>query len=710
MSGVFRASRCVSGVALLCATPLLWAAEEADRQSNSLETVLVMGRAVKDSSTALPFNVSVAETPFSVQSVTSELLRDQMTTSLADALRNIPGVQPNKVSVGRPDYNLIIRGFPSNAFGNYRDGLRVSSFGSFPVEAYERIDVLLGPSALQTGFSNIGGVVNYVTKRPGPNPFFRVLVGGNDEGGVLTQLDANQPLTDRLGVRLAGGFETLDNYIDGFHGKRYSALASSDWSANTTRLHVDAMYYAQNNPSQPAIYYYSTPTSLPEYQRSNFFGQTWNAYDTQSRMITASLEQDLSSSWTFSLKGNYERFSRSGNEFSINDPDPITGDATAVSYFDSKPQRERFASSEARFSGKIETGRISHQLSLGYSLSTVRYCLDDCRDGVRQSGVAVGSEYETVNLFNPVRLPYPNQVNFDPPRPDFGYYRYSDPSFYLVDRIDLASSWTLWAGAKHLTTRFHGYATGGGLSASLKDFSESATVPIGAVVYTPAPALHLYASFTRGLEEGGSAPLGALNYGQQLPTGRTRQEEVGAKYQLGQALFSAALFEIERPREYLNSGNYYVQNGLQRHRGLEFSVSGSPTERWTVVGGFQLLNAKGVNVGDPTINGRTPVGVVERSANLYTEYRIAPRANLALTANLSIEGRAPLLPDESYYIPGYGMLSLGARYGFDVSGRALTLRALVNNVTDKYYWQTDTYQGLSAGAPRTYRVSVEAEF
>ena len=51
---------------------------------------------------------------------------------------------------------------------------------------------------------------------------------------------------------------------------------------------------------------------------------------------------------------------------------------------------------------------------------------------------------------------------------------------------------------------------------------------------------------------------------------------------------------------------------------------------------------------------------------------------------------------------------MGARYVLPTAGRRITLRAAVQNVTNKAYWAGQLYYGL--GAPRTVLLSATVDF
>lgn len=83
---------------------------------------------------------------------------------------------------------------------------------------------------------------------------------------------------------------------------------------------------------------------------------------------------------------------------------------------------------------------------------------------------------------------------------------------------------------------------------------------------------------------------------------------------------------------------------------------------------------------------------------------------LTLTANATSASKQYLNADNSLSVPGRTVFDLGARYATRVSGRPLTLRADVTNVTNEAYGAKPHYTSLALGAPRTFLFSATMDF
>ena len=61
-------------------------------------------------------------------------------------------------------------------------------------------------------------------------------------------------------------------------------------------------------------------------------------------------------------------------------------------------------------------------------------------------------------------------------------------------------------------------------------------------------------------------------------------------------------------------------------------------------------------------------------------------------------------------IPHWTRLDVGARYRFKVAGKGVTIRANLNNVLDKSYWDANAFGQISLSDPRTFSLSMTFDF
>jgi outer membrane receptor for ferrienterochelin and colicins len=163
------AVRAILGAAALC--PLGTLAAESD----ALPTLVV---------TAGGFEQEIIKAPASITVVTRQELERQRVNSLADALRNIEGVDVDGLdarSNKTGNRTISLRGLPSEYTLLLIDGRRQNVAGTVapnafgdsatvffpPVAAIERIEIIRGPMSTLYGADALGGVVNIITRKPG---------------------------------------------------------------------------------------------------------------------------------------------------------------------------------------------------------------------------------------------------------------------------------------------------------------------------------------------------------------------------------------------------------------------------------------------------------------------------------------------------------------------------------------------------------------
>jgi outer membrane cobalamin receptor len=145
---------------------------------------------------ASQIDLPMSQTASSVSIVTEADLRTRQATTVAEALRALPGVSVAKSGGQGALTSLFPRGGGSNYTLVLVDGMRVNSFGGgydfghLSAADVERIEIARGPGSAIFGSDAIGGVVQIVTKRGG-RPVVRGLVEGGSQGTIRTTLDTS---------------------------------------------------------------------------------------------------------------------------------------------------------------------------------------------------------------------------------------------------------------------------------------------------------------------------------------------------------------------------------------------------------------------------------------------------------------------------------------------------------------------------------------
>ncbi|CAB4242444.1 Outer membrane receptor protein, mostly Fe transport [Methylacidimicrobium sp. AP8] len=184
--------------------------------------------------------MSVMETPRTVQVVNKEEMQTINAQSVNDLAAFVPGVNPTQMT-GSPVSEPVIRGLPATA---YRNGMLVGFSQSaqwgplMNMNAYDNLDVVTGPVSIVFGPQEMaGGFANEVTKQP----YFDQFRGSASyTGGMYStnfwNIDIGGPiLKDKLAYRVdyfgQDGYAPY-NYYDGAYLQRqcaYLALSAKPY-------------------------------------------------------------------------------------------------------------------------------------------------------------------------------------------------------------------------------------------------------------------------------------------------------------------------------------------------------------------------------------------------------------------------------------------------------------------------------------------------
>ncbi|WP_282039409.1 TonB-dependent receptor domain-containing protein [Halomonas alimentaria] len=200
--------------------------------SSSLAALAQQGQQLDDIVvTAAGYEQALAEAPASISVISREELEERRVTSIADALRDVEGVDVGGQVGKTGGRNISIRGMPSDYTLILIDGRRQNTAGSVtpngfgetatsfmpPVSAIERIEVIRGPMSTLYGSDAMGGVINIITRKVGDEWSGSVQAENtfneHDEFGDSreTSLYASGPLIEEtLGLQVRGRFHERD--------------------------------------------------------------------------------------------------------------------------------------------------------------------------------------------------------------------------------------------------------------------------------------------------------------------------------------------------------------------------------------------------------------------------------------------------------------------------------------------------------------------
>lgn len=660
------------------------------------------GQVARGGRVGLLGNRDVLDTPFSATQYTAQLVEDQQAQTIGDVLVNDPSVRNTYGrSAGREEFN--IRGFTLFNYDVSFNGLYgVSPRNAASLIGVERVEVLRGPNALLNGMApagSVGGGINLVPKRAGATPLNRVTVSTVDDG----QLGAHADLSRRFGqdqewgVRLNAAKRSGDTPVHGSK-ERVDALALGlDYQGERVRLEADINYQSRVTHGRSSLLFPpGSGTAIPAApdSRTNF-QPAWSYWDATERSAVVRAEVDLTPDLVaFGALGAMQYDFDSLQTTSL-----LTGVQGGLM---ARPYRLRESvdtqTGEAGLRGRVRTGPLQHE----WVLSASAYAQDNGL--LRRNGTVYTSD-----LYTPADVPRP-AIALDGSLPRTGETRLR--SLALADTVSFADRRVqLTLGARHqqvLSRNFDGAS--GALSSR---YDRSAITPMAAVLWKAADGVSLYANYIEGLGQGLTAPEGSANAGEVFPPSKSKQAEVGAKFDTGRLTTTVSLFQIERPSSLLDTGTnppVFRMAGRQRNRGLEVLTQGEAARGVRLLAGAAYTQGKLTKTEGGTLDGRTAPATPRLQLNLGGEWDTPFLPGLTLTARGLRTSTQYVDMENTQRLPAWTRWDLGARYRFNAGAHPVTLRASVENVFGKNYWQSAAREGLTMGAPRTLLVSVTTDF
>ncbi|MBY8001467.1 TonB-dependent siderophore receptor [Vibrio fluvialis] len=694
-------------------------AEEIATQSSEAKEVITIvgsqvdlggdyqgGQVARSGRAGILGNQDFMDTPFSSSNYTSKLIEDQQAKSVGDVLKNDPTVR-QAVGYGNFQELYMIRGFPV-----YSDDMTLNGvYGILPrqyvaAEMLERVEVFRGANSFVNGAapggSAIGGSINLVPKRAGSEPLTRVTLGTQSGGQAYGAMDVARRFGDNQenGVRVNVVARNGDDAVDDQETQLGVLSLGFDHQGENFRMSADLGYQDHHiDAPRPSVTPGSAIPSLPSSEAN--YAQDWTYTDEKQLFGVVRGEYDFSSQTTGWIAGGMRR----GKEHNLLANPTADADGNLTAYLFENVREDTVMSGDTGVRHEFSTGSVGHTVVVSGSVYQSR----SKNAYVMSSSTDVGSLYDYDSLEQFAGLYYGGSLS-DPKETE----RVTYSSAALADTLSLFDDQVkvmLGARLQRLETRSFDYSTG----EKTGDYSKTALTPSVGVVYQPTLDISLYANYSEALLPGETAPADSSNpTGEVLKPNRSEQYEVGAKYDNGSYGAVVSLFQISKPSYMYDSNNYYTDNGEQRNRGIELSAFGEPIESVKVLGGVTLIDAEIVKNADATTEGKQAIGVPKVQANVNIEWATPFVEGLTLEGRTLYTGSQYASADNSLELPSWTRFDLGARYGMKLGDNALTLRARVDNVTDKSYWASaGGYPGskyLVQGAPRTFVLSASYDF
>ncbi|NNP75681.1 TonB-dependent receptor [Acinetobacter sp. Ac_3412] len=655
----------------------------------------------------------LAEIPASISTVTAARIADQHAKTLTDIIKNDAAAGDGYAPIGYYP-NIVMRGFALNLGSSYLlNGNLLRGEQNVALENKEQVEILKGISAIQSGMSTPAGVVNYVTKRP--KEIRSITVETDSHGGnrVAADLGGLLGVDQQFGYRVNLAKEEIHPYVEHVNGQRWFGSVALDWKiSDRSKLEFDLESQRQRQRSVPGYQLLDGKTVPTDVEWDRLLGhQSWGKPVINESINTGlKYSYQVNDDWTANLSASQSRVvvddysafawgcyseicqtTGLGNSFDQNGNYDI---------YEFRSPDDSYLTNQfkAGLNGKFDTGSWQHKLNLELSQSYKRH-----------------AQYDAINELVGTGNIYTDPIQYTPSDKKLGQHYKSlnsqQTALNVLDQIDLNSNWSVLAGGKLLHLNEDAYDAEGN---KIRDTNFNRFLPQFAVMYQPWQSTHVYASYAKGLSDGGQAPWYANNAFATLAPKHSTQYELGVKQQWQDLLFTAALFNLKQDNQYTDTASNYVAEGKQHNLGLEFGAQGRLSQNLDITSTLALTRSRLKDIHSAAYQGHQTQNIPAVRFASYLSFQLPQVEGLRLLAGMQYSSSKYAEKTGTVKVSGYTVFNAGTAYNFRAYGYDNNLRLNVDNLFNKKYWRDagsffgDDY--LFLGAPRTAQLSWSVNF
>lgn len=689
-------------------------AQDQIAQLETIHTEAAAEQSLKvDKSANSKFVAPLLDTPKSVSVISKQLIKDTQVTTLADALRTVPGITLGAGEGGNPNGDRpFIRGYNSES-SMFVDGVRNSTSQNREMFAVEQVEVIKGSASSLGGAGSVGGSVNMISKVAKKGDALEGSVAAGTDNYQRITLDGNKDFGNGIAARVAvmGHQNEKAGQHDGAEYKRAGIAPSITFGLDSDTRATLSYYYLKSDdtPDSGVPYNYdatkkATVGKPVDVKQGIYYGLHDRDFQKQENQIgTIKLEHDINDNLTIT---NTAVYNKSTNDYLWTQPDDSKGNVLNDKVWrriNSRITDTDIFTDQLALTGKFNTGTIKHKFNVGAEYS------DQESNKGSYTTTYPGYAGTTTGGFNSdckindawcTSLTNPNSkeewLGTAVANRNTTTTTTKVTSVYLLDNIEFNPQWLLDLGLRwdKFDTKQVTNATG----AKLENNKDFFTYQAG-LTFKPVENGSIYASYATsanpvGVDGGdGSEAIGQAYM--DLKPEEARTIELGTKWDLfhDRLNLTAAIFRTEKQntRIQLDAGTY-TNGGESKVDGIELTATGKITDKWDITAGYSYLDTEMTNPGPSCTRagvctypnpakGKQLPNVPENSATLWTTYKVLPELTL---------GAGAIAMDKVYgdaantkWVPGYVRYDAMARYNVN---KNVDLQLNVNNLADTRYF------------------------
>lgn len=637
------------------------------------------------------------DTPQAISVVTQDQIRDQNITSIAEAIRYVPGFNTQQGEGNRDQ--LTIRGNSTSA-DFFIDGARddVQYYRDF--YNIDRIEFLKGPNAMAFGRGGSGGLVNRISKVADDTQRRRLIASGGSFNNRRFEADLGDKVNNKLSVRLNTMYEksgTFRKYGDleryGFNPTATLKLDKATDIKFGYEYFGDQRFNDRGIPSSNGLAYKINPSN-------SFFGNP-DENRAEARIDSAYATITHSFNPKLQLK-NYTRYTQNSKFYqNVYAASAITsaGSLTLAAYNDEQ-ERNNFTN-QTDLTKKFETGSIRHTALIGSEIAR-----QDSKV-LRQSGFFNNTDAtQTVSISNPISS---TPITYRTSGTDnYNSSKVRVYAAYLQDQVDINKYLQLTGGV-----RYDNFAIDLLNKRTNQNFQRTDHLisPRAGIVLKPQESVSIYTSYSVSyLPSAGDQFSNLSTSSASLKPEELKNYEIGSKWDVNPRLnLSAAVYQLDRTNTRAsdpNNSGFFVLTGSSRTKGVEVAATGKITDKWQIIGGYANQDAVITSTTSTAAAGKK-VGLVPRDTfSLWNKYDFTNKWAVAIGGVNQSAQYASV--DNGVKLKGFTRFDGAAYYKINPSYR---VQLNIENIFDRQYIQTaHNNNNIQPGSIRAFKLSVVTDF
>ncbi len=638
-----RARVAIAAAAGIALSPAAALAAEAAAAPANLEGVTVTARGVQAVNALTKLPTDLKDIPQTVTVLNRSLLQSQGVSSLADALKNVPGITLGGAEGGQIGNNINLNGFAART-DIYLDGFRDRGQYYRDTFALDSVEVLMGPSSMLFGRGSTGGAINQVPKTPGMSPGVEADLSVTSNGLVRGVGDVNAPLGDGAAFRVSVmGQQGAASTRRKTTVEDYGVAPAYRWGlGSNTEFKLSGLL--QHNNDRPD---YGQPPLNGQPAKVGYdtvYGYSDDRTIQDVKAVAAEVKHSFASGLTLRDQLQYNGVDTDAREtapqgiglvnakgYTALSPAGVSALPLSALYVQMQSHdrviHDTSLFNQAEASGRVTVGGMANDLLAGVEFGHDSYANQGFQRTGLCNGVALKAGFTScTTLLSPS---YPSSPTLNEVAGNLAGGKADTAAGYVSDTLTLLPQLKLVGGARYdrysatISNSVNSANTAGNTAFPSLSQTVGYTSVRGGVIWQPTEAQSYYASYSTSFNPSLEQLTSTTGLSQPLPPENNKAYEVGGKWDaLNDRLnLTAAAFQITKfNSRSQNSDNTYTANGTIRVNGARLGASGKITGKWQIFAGYTHLDAKIISAIAVGTQGMVPANTAKDSATLWTTY------------------------------------------------------------------------------------------